>query len=873
MAEDETDISVIPNAAKDFMQSSKNLTKEEIEYIRNPSPLSEMQKEWKTIHDQYGHLPFAKMDQLVANNLLPRKFSKMKGQKILCPSCIFGKMRKRAWRSKGVNSVKTIRKPNEAYPGAKVSVDQLVVAQPGLVPRISGRHTNARVCGATGFFDNHSGYSFSSLQTSLDGDQTLAAKHAFESHAATCGVKIEKYRADNGRFAEKSFRDDVKHAQQTINFCAVGAHHQNGIIERHFQKLSSQARIILLHAKRHWPAMISVILWPFAYKYAELLYNNLDVDVRGRSPIQRFCKNSNQMDMKTLHTWGCPCYILDSSLQSGNMKAKWEPRSRLGIYLGHSPCHAGTVALVLNPRSLHVSPQFHVAYDDTFSTVPYLASGDIPPTWLEIVSKSEKVCENDYDLTKLWLESNNEANDHLPHQEGDSSNSATELPKVQHMNSEGAQANNKVMSPERDKNISTMLQPTLPDLDSLTRRKSARNPQPSTRAKESTDPSVQRMFGVTAESIKVNYTKIKEEGLTAFVTHFHNINLLFDGTINECHHLVFATISPNNDVFTLSQMLKLKDIKDFALAMVKEINDHESRDHWELVERKTLPSGTKTILSVWAFKRKRHPDGRIYKHKARLNAHGGMQRWGVDYWETYAPVVNWISVRLLMILTILHKLETKSIDFVLAFPQAELKRDVYMELPYGFHFGAKGQYVLKLKRNLYGLADASLNWFNKLTSGLESEGFVRSEIDQCVFIREDCIILVYVDDMIAIAKKKEVLDKLVDNLKRKNYILTDEGSLSKYLGVDVLYDKNGGFELVQPFLIERVLDVLGIKTSEGNCNTRPTPAVKPLLHKDLEGLPRNNTWNYRTAIGMLTYLQGTTRPDVSMHLNYHMKEQ
>ena len=84
------------------------------------------------------------------------------------------------------------------------------MAQPGLVPRISGRHTKDRICGATGFVDNYSGYSFLALQTSLDRDQTLAAKRSFENHASQCGLNIESYRADNGCFAEKSFRDAVK---------------------------------------------------------------------------------------------------------------------------------------------------------------------------------------------------------------------------------------------------------------------------------------------------------------------------------------------------------------------------------------------------------------------------------------------------------------------------------------------------------------------------------------------------------------------------------------------------------------------------------------------------------------------------------------
>ena len=197
-------------------------------------------------------------------------------------------------------------------------------------------------------------------------------------------------------------------------------------------------------------------------------------------------------------------------------------------------------------------------------------------------------------------------------------------------------------------------------------------------------------------------------------------------------------------------------------------------------------------------------------------------------------MVNWISVRILLALSIIHKLESKSIDFVLAFPQADLEREVFMELPYGFEFGYKGQYVLKLKKNLYGLADASFNWFQKLTEGLESEGFKKSEIDQCVFLRGDCIILVYVDNMIALSKNKKVLEQLVVNLKRKEYILTDEGPITKYLGVDVNKQADGSFELTQPFLIQRIIDLLGLE-GDSKYNSKPTPVTKPLLHKDVYG--------------------------------------
>ena len=86
-------------------------------------------------------------------------------------------MRRRQWRFKG--DKKHICKENHKYPGAKVSTDQIVVAQPGLVPRMDERHTNDRVCSATCFLDHQSGFSYSSLQTSLDCAQTLDAKLAF----------------------------------------------------------------------------------------------------------------------------------------------------------------------------------------------------------------------------------------------------------------------------------------------------------------------------------------------------------------------------------------------------------------------------------------------------------------------------------------------------------------------------------------------------------------------------------------------------------------------------------------------------------------------------------------------------------------------
>ena len=99
-------------------------------------------------------------------------------------------------------------------------------------------------------------------------------------------------------------------------------------------------------------------------------------------------------------------YILDSRLQK-NLKGvpKWEPRSRLSIYVGHLPAHAGSVVLVLNPKTGLLSPQYHVVYYDQFSTVHHMRDLTVPPNWAQLVqSSSELVTTEQYDFTKTWFE-------------------------------------------------------------------------------------------------------------------------------------------------------------------------------------------------------------------------------------------------------------------------------------------------------------------------------------------------------------------------------------------------------------------------------------------------------------------------------------
>ena len=180
------------------------------------------------------------MLRLAQMGILPKQFLKLKNDLPPCVSCQFGKAHRKPWRIKTSKSGKlsTLRVPDPLEPGEMIAVDQLISAQPGLVPQERGSMTRARIWAATIFVDFATRYVYVALMRDQSGEATLEAKAAFEHHCATRDVRPKHYRGDNGRFAEQSFKDAVKELGQSISFCGVGDHHQNGIAERMIKEIN-----------------------------------------------------------------------------------------------------------------------------------------------------------------------------------------------------------------------------------------------------------------------------------------------------------------------------------------------------------------------------------------------------------------------------------------------------------------------------------------------------------------------------------------------------------------------------------------------------------------------------------------------------------
>jgi len=224
-------------------------------------------------------------------------------------------------------------------------------------------------------------------------DETILGVKAFEKVMAQANCTVKHYHADNGAFAHKGFLDEVNRKDQKIPFFAVGTHHQNDIIENKNKMLTLEARTLLLHGIQMWPQMIVIMFWPFAFKAAAERHNQLSLTATGEMPLSILHDVPvENIPVKTFHTLFCPVYVLDSRSQSagGPGPPKWEPHSCIGVYLGHSPFHVGSVALVFNPKTGGVSPQYHIIFDDTFSTIPYMEVGTVPPHWEDLLKYSSK---------------------------------------------------------------------------------------------------------------------------------------------------------------------------------------------------------------------------------------------------------------------------------------------------------------------------------------------------------------------------------------------------------------------------------------------------------------------------------------------------
>jgi hypothetical protein len=378
----------------------------------------------------------------------------------------------------------------------------------------------------------------------------------------------------------------------------------------------------------------------------------------------RFCTTSSVPTIQNQHHFGFPTFFFKKELQDHKKIRKWSDRTRVGINLGYSSRHALNVSLILNLQTGLVSPQYHGQYDDSFETTTGTQARSIPTSQWQykagLTNEKPELDEEEQTYENLWEEQSFEDYYSTQARVEVDTDSEEEL-----INNEG----------DDDPDIYV------------------------TRSGRKSKPPKRLQYDVHSCLISLNDHEDQESWSE--------------------QHLLAYKASMDLDTMYHHQATKQPDREKFKEAMQKECEAHYKGGNYKLIKRDKLPEGATLLSSVWRMKRKRKPStGEISKYKARMNVNGSQMIKGLHYEETYAPVVQWATIRFFISLAILSNRHTRQLDFVLAYTQADIERDLYMKLPAGFTVPGKTiteqdrrDYVLKLEKNLYGQKQAGRVWY------------------------------------------------------------------------------------------------------------------------------------------------------------------
>jgi hypothetical protein len=151
--------------------------------------------------------------------------------------------------------------------------------------------------------------------------------------------------------------------------------------------------------------------------------------------------------------------------------------------------------------------------------------------------------------------------------------------------------------------------------------------------------------------------------------------------LNNLDPPLYAMQMQNPDVLTYAQMKRQVDANKFVEAKRPKIDGLMDINTFEFIPNINLPPRTRYLDLIWTYRRKRRPDGSLKKYKARLCVKGSRQIQGIGDTESFAPEVQWSTICMVNTLAAMHNLKGKQIDFTQAFPQANLKEDIYLQFP------------------------------------------------------------------------------------------------------------------------------------------------------------------------------------------------
>ncbi|GAB2268162.1 hypothetical protein Dimus_038698 [Dionaea muscipula] len=325
-----------------------------------------------------------------------------------------------------------------------------------------------------------------------------------------------------------------------------------------------------------------------------------------------------------------------------------------------------------------------------------------------------------------------------------------------------------------------------------------------------------------------------------------------------------ADLDVETDPISYRQALNSIHHEKCQQAMEEELASMHKNNVWTLEDRS---EGQKPIGCKWVFKTKRDAKGNIERYKARLVAKGYNQKEGVDYNETFSPVSTKDSLRIFMALVAHFNLELHQMDVKTAFLNGDLHEEIYMLQPDGFI--EDDNKVCRLRKSIYGLKQASRQWYLKFNEVITSFGFLENTLDECIYMKISgsafILLILYVDDIL-LASSNVLLLKDTKSLLSNQFDMKDMGEAHYVLGIEIIRDRQKCMlGLSQKGYIDRILQRFGMQGCKGGSSPMSKgdslhkgQCPKNLLEKkNMENIP------YARLVGSLMYAQVCTRPDIS----------
>ncbi|GLT62116.1 hypothetical protein SLA2020_347760 [Shorea laevis] len=688
----------------------------------------------------------------------------------------------------------------------------------------------------------------------------------FSTYVSTqFGARIKAFQCDNGReFDNLNFATYFQTHGIHLRSSCPSTPQQNGKAERMNRTILNMIRSLLFQAN------LPSTFWVEALYVVAHLINILPCSrLHFSTPHETLFGTVPTYDH--LRVFGCACYPNLSSTAAH----KLAPRSSLCIFLGYPSHHKGYRCLDLKTNKIILSR--HVTFDE--STFPY--SNSIPtiphcaprnqfrtPFHLMALPLSQPQSNSTVQPTQLPSPS------HLMAQPPTTPLSCSSQPHQLHFPAHGPTSPTTLSSPPTMNHLSQHSPPS----SSCPSHTSSNSPNSSSTPTASLRPELVSTEIAISSSAKSGHAAAEfgpaatESSHAAAASSSHadagaHPSLRTHSMVTRSQVGIRKPRILPSMVHTSMSLQEPKTFKqaqhqpEWQQAMCDEYLALLRNNTWILVPP---PSSANIVGSKWVYRIKQRADGTIERYKARLVAQGYTQQPGVDYDETFSPVVKPVTIRTVLALAISKSWPIHQLDVKNAFLNGYLSTPVFMSQPPGFVDPTRPNYVCLLQRALYGLKQAPRAWFQRFAAFLFSCGFTQAYSDTSMFMYRSngllAILLLYVDDIILTASTQHFLDQIISLLKAE-FLMTDLGTLNYFLGITAQFNSDGLFLSQTKYLTD-----LLVRTGMAECNAVSTPLTPKQRLATNDSPPFSDSAYYRSIVGALQYLT-FTRPDIAFAVN------